>query len=87
MRHEVKKLLDSRFITEVRFLKWLANMVMVSKSPIKWRMCGDHTYLNKTCLKDPYPPPDLNKTVDVIADHELLSFMDMFSVYNQIKIY
>lgn len=50
-------------------------------------MCGDYTKLNKASPKDPYPLPDLNRTVDVTIGHELLSFMDALSKYNQIKMY
>lgn len=32
--HEVKKLLDSSFIKEVKFSKWLADVVMEHKSPV-----------------------------------------------------
>lgn len=36
--------------------------------------------------KDLYLLPDLNKIVDVTTGHEVLSFMDAFSGYNQIKM-
>ena len=36
---EVRKLHDARFIREVYYLDWLANVVMVKKANRKWRMC------------------------------------------------
>lgn len=55
--------MDSGFIKEVRFPKWLAKVVVVRKSSVKWRMCGDYIALNKACPKDPYPFLNLNRTV------------------------
>ena len=61
-------------------------MVMVKKSNGKWRMCVDFTDLNRACPKDGYPLPWIDTLVDSTARHELLSFMDAFSGYNQIKM-
>ena len=83
---EVKKLLEAGFIREVYYSDWLANVVMVKKANGKWRMCVDFTDLNRPCPKDSYPLPRIDTLVDSIARHELLSFMDAFSGYNQIKI-
>ncbi|XP_021833952.1 uncharacterized protein LOC110773737 [Prunus avium] len=49
-----------------------------------WRMCQDYTDLNKACLKDSFPLPRIDQLVDATAGHELLSFMDAYSGYNQI---
>ena len=59
---------------------------MVKKSNGKWRMCVDFTNLNKACPKDSYPCPRIDTLVDLTARHQLLSFMDAFSGYNQIKM-
>ena len=42
--------------------------------------------LNKTCLKDSYPLLRIDALVDLTARNQLLSFMDAFSGYNQIKM-
>ena len=49
-------------------------------------MCVDFTYLNKACPKDSYPLPRIDQLVDSTAGHKLLSFMDAFSGYNQIRM-
>ncbi|RDY02115.1 putative protein K02A2.6, partial [Mucuna pruriens] len=36
---------------------------MVKKANDKWRMCTDYTDLNKTCPKDPYPLPNIDRLV------------------------
>ena len=59
---------------------------MVKKTNGKWRMCVDFTDLNKAYPKDSYPLPRINQLVDSTVGHRLLSFMDAFSGYNQIRI-
>ena len=49
-------------------------------------MCVDFTDLNKACPKDSYPLLRINILVDSTTRHQLLSFMDTFSDYNQIKL-
>ena len=49
-------------------------------------MCVDFTDLNNACPKDSYPLPRIDTLIDSTAKHELLSFMDAFSGYNQIKV-
>ena len=83
---EVRKLLEAGFIQEVYYPDWLVNVVMVKKPNGKWRMCVDFMDLNRACPKDSYPLPRIDTLVDTTARHELLSFMDAFSGYNQIKM-
>ena len=59
---------------------------MVKKANDKRRMCVDFTDLNRACPKDSYPLPRIDKLVDLTAGHQLLSFVDAFSRYNQIKM-
>ena len=59
---------------------------MVKKANEKWRMCVDFTNLNKACPKDSYPLLRIDALVDLTARNQLLSFMDAFSGYNQIKM-
>ena len=47
----------------------------------------DFTDLNKACPKDSYPLPRVDVLVDSTARHQLLSFMDTFSSYNQIRMH
>ena len=79
-------MLSVGFIQEVYYPDWLVNVVLVKKANGKWRMCVDFTSLNKACPKDSFPLLRINQLVDSIAGHKLLTFMDAFSGYNQIKM-
>ena len=83
---EVTKLLVAGFIQEVHYPKWLANVVLVKKANGKWRMCVDFTDLNRACPKDSFPLPRINQLMDSTAGHKLLTFMDAFLGYNQIRM-
>ena len=74
------------FIQEVHYPEWLANIVLVKKENGKWRMCVDFTDLNKACPKNSFPLPRIDQLVDSTTGHKLLTFMDTFSGYNQIKM-
>ena len=76
----------AKFIREVYYPNWLANVVMVKKENGKWRMCVDFTDLNKAFPKDSYSLSHIDQLVDSTAGHKLLSFMDAFSGYNQIQM-
>jgi hypothetical protein len=83
---EVSKLLAAGFVREVDYPEWLANVVLVKKPNNKWRMCVDFTDLNKACPKDSFPLPRIDLLVDSTSGHQLLSFVDAFSGYNQIQM-
>ena len=81
------KILKANFIREVRYSTWLANVVMVKKSYGKWKMCTNYTNLTKTCPKDAYPLPNINRLVDGASRFQVLSFLDAYSGYNQILMH
>ena len=80
------KLLKVGFIREVNYPDWISNVVLVKKANGKWRMCIDFKKLNKACPKDSYPLPRIDQLMDATSGHELLTFMDAFSGYNQIRM-
>ena len=86
IKEEVHKLITAKFIHEVYYPNWLANVVMVKKANGKWRMFVDFKDLNKAWPKDSYHLPCIDQLVDLTVGHQLLSFMDAFSGYNQIKM-
>ena len=86
IKEEIQKLLKAGIIKEVYYPTWLANVVMVKKANGKWRMCVDFTDLNKACPKDCYPLPRIDKLVDSISGHRMLSFLDAYSGYHQVRM-
>ena len=85
-KEEVEKLLKAGFIRECKYFDWLSNIVLVKQPNGKWRMCVDFTDLNKACPKDDYPLPKIDRLMDSIAGHTLLSFMDANAGYHQIPL-
>ena len=87
IHEETRKLLAAGHIREIQYPEWLANVVLVKKSNGKWRMCMDFTNLNKACPKDSYSLPSIDALVDSASGCKLLSFLDAFLGYNQIKMH
>jgi hypothetical protein len=50
-------------------------------------MCVDFTDLNKVCKKDDFPLERVDKIVDDAANNEMLSLLDMFPGYHQIRVH
>jgi hypothetical protein len=73
-------------IREVKYPVWLANTIPVKKKNGKWRMCVDFTDLNKVCKKDDFPLERVDKIIDDATNSEMLSLLDMFSGYHQIRV-
>jgi len=86
IHEEVRKLLKAGFIKEVHHPVWLANSVVVPKANGKLQMCINYTNLNKACPKDPYPLPRIDQIVDSTSRCDLLSFIDAYSGFHQIKM-
>ncbi|CAA0837961.1 Unknown protein, partial [Striga hermonthica] len=86
LEEEVKKLIDNKFIKEAKYPTWVSNPVLVKKSNGLLRLCIDFSELNKACPKDSYPLPHIDYMVDATSGHELMSFMDAYSGYNQIPM-
>ena len=59
---------------------------MVVMANDKWRMCVDFTNLNKACPKDSFLLPHIDQLVYSTVGHQLLSFVNAFSRYKQIKM-
>lgn len=87
IREEVAKLLEANHIRDIPFPEWLSNAVMVAKGNTgTWRMCIDFRDLNKACPKDHYPLPRIDQLVDSTSGCQLLSMMDAYQGYHQIKM-
>ncbi|CAL8988506.1 unnamed protein product [Prunus brigantina] len=83
---EIEKLLAAGFIKPIKHLTWLANIVHVKKKTRVIRICTDYRGLNRACPKDEFPLPNMDILIDSTSGQGMLSFMDGFSGYNQIKM-
>jgi hypothetical protein len=81
---KVQCLLDSGLIRGVRYLQWLANIVMVHKKNRKWRVSIGFTNLNKCCPKDSFPLTRIVQIVDSAASCDIMAMLGCFSGYHQI---
>ncbi|OMO98613.1 reverse transcriptase [Corchorus capsularis] len=86
IKGEIDKLLRVGFIKPIHHPTWLANVVPVKKKNGSIRVCVDFRDLNRACPKDDFPLPNIDTLVDATVGHEMFSFMDGFSGYNQIKM-
>ena len=71
---EVDNILATGFITEVKYLEWLANVVVVPKNGGKWNVYVDYTDLNEACPKDIFPLPRINQIMDATVEHGIFFF-------------
>ena len=86
IKEEVTKQLKVGFIKLVHQAERIANVVPIPKKDGKVRMYVDFRDLNNACPKDDFPFPHIDILVDKRAGSSLISFMDGFSRYNQIKM-
>ena len=86
VKEEIDKLLQVGFIKPVHKVTWLSPIVIVPKKNGKIRVCVDYRKLNAATLTDPFPLPYCDTLLDAVAGHEMYSFLDGFSGYNQIRM-
>ena len=86
IKEEVTKQLKVGFIKLVHQAKWIDNVVLVHEKDGKVRLCVDFRDLTKACPKDDSSLPHIDVLVDNTTSSALMSFMDGFSGYNQIKM-
>ena len=84
VKEEIDKLLKIGFIRLVKRATWLSPIVVVPKKNGKIRVCVDYRKLNVVTITDTFPLPFKDSVLDVVAGHEMYSFLDGFSGYNQV---
>lgn len=87
VKEEVTRLLNICSIREVEYSDWLDNVVLVPKKIKKIRTCIDFKGFNKVFPKDSFPLLNNDQIISATTRHELISFLDAYSVYNQIRIH
>lgn len=80
----MEKLPNTEFLTKIKYLTWLAKVVLVRNANNKWRMCMDFTDLNVAYHKDPHPLSGIYRLIKGSSSYRILHFIDAYSGYNQI---
>ncbi|MCO5598511.1 hypothetical protein L7F22_052608 [Adiantum nelumboides] len=80
------RLLQVGFITPIDNPEWLSPIVVVPKKNKKIWICVDYRKLNATTVPDPFLLPFLDSILDDVVGHDMYSFLDGFSGYNQIRM-
>lgn len=70
-------------IKEVKYPRWIINIVVERSQIKKVRDYIDFTYLCDASLPDSYPLTLINKLASRSTSYELLLLMDAFGEYNQ----
>lgn len=80
-------MLQAEIIFKVQTSDWVSPIVIsLKKDGVEIRICVDFRCLNTVTIKDPFPIPFIDSILEEAAGHEIYSFMDGFSGYNQISI-
>ena len=65
---------------------YAAPVVMVPKKEGEMRFCIDYRQLNKATVKDRYPLPRIDDTIDALHGAQYFLTLNLFSGYWQIEI-
>ena len=87
VKEEIDKLLRVSFVRPIKKATRLSPIVVVPKKNGKFRVCVDYRKLNAATITDAFPLPFTDAVLDVAMGHEIYSFMDDFSGYNQIRMH
>ena len=86
VKADIEKLWTVGFIYPIAYTTWVSNPVPMNKKQGTICVCTNFHDLNLACPKDNFPTPFINQIIDACTGHEVFSFMDGFSRYNQIQI-
>lgn len=82
---QVQDLLD-REVIEPSESPWAANIVLVKKKDGSKRLCVDYRGLNDVTIKDAYPLPRIDETLDALGSAKWFSTLDLSSGYWQVAL-
>ncbi|GBN00942.1 Transposon Ty3-I Gag-Pol polyprotein [Araneus ventricosus] len=81
----VKEMVDNGIIDESSG-PWASPIVLVKKKDGSTRFCVDYRKLNEITIKDSYPLPRIDDTLDALNGSQWFSTLDLKSGYWQVEI-
>lgn len=78
--------LEERGVIEPSESPWAANVVLVKKKDGTRRLCIDYRDLNEVTVKDAYPVPRIDETLDALGSAKWFSTLDLSSGYWQVAL-
>jgi hypothetical protein len=82
VKQDIDKLFITSFIKLVEEPTLLSPIVVVPKKNGKLRICVNFKKVNATTKKDPYLLLFTNEVINIIAGHEVYTFLNHFSRYH-----
>ena len=65
---------------------WASPVVLVTKKDGTIRLCVDYRRVNDLTLKDPYPLPSIDNSIDALRGSKWFSTLDLASSYWQVPM-
>ena len=85
MDEQIDNMLKKDVITPSKS-PWASGIVLVKKKDGSKRFCVDYRHLNEVTIKDAYPLPRIDESLDQLAGSKWLSCLDMNSGYWQVEL-
>ena len=89
MIDEVDKHIDDmleRGVIEPSSSPWSAGVVLAKKKDGSTRFCVDYCKLNEATIKDSYPLPRIDESLDLLSGAQWFSTLDLCSGYWQVEL-
>jgi transposase InsO family protein len=85
VRDHINTMKDNNIIQKSRS-PWASPVLLVPKKDGNWRFCIDYRALNEVTIKDVYPLPRIDDTLDALNGAQFMSTFDLQSGYWQIPM-
>jgi hypothetical protein len=82
----LEKLLKVGIIFPIKYFEWVSNLVPIQKTTGQIQLCIDFRALNRASIKYHFPLSNMEMILQQVAGSQMMSLLDGFSSYNQIKV-